>query len=146
MGAQTTLCYSYVGSCLNDLQDETKWVLSASSCNTLYSIHLPDCKATLSAPSIEDILGRRGSSFIQRRKTFEFFLTHLRRHDALRQVHLYKHNVLKNILLKSVHLYRTSQNMNLAIMDKHNKLDETIVKKESADIIEKVSLKSKSHP
>ena len=112
----------------------------------LHAIHLPDCKATLSAPSIEVILGRRGSSFIQRRKTFEFFLTHLRRHDALRQVHLYKHNVLKNISLKSVLLYRTSQNMNLAIMDKHNKLDETIVKKESADIIEKVSLKSKSHP
>ena len=36
--------------------------------------------------------------------------------------------------------------MNLAIMDEHNKLDETIVKKESTDIIEKVSLKSKSHP
>ena len=116
----------------------------------LHAIHLPDCKATLSAPSIEVILGRRGSSFIQRRKTFEFFLTHLRRHDALRQVHFYKHNVLKNILLKSVHLYRPFRAMNQlsnpAIMDKYNKFDERIVKKEDTDIIEKVSLKSKSNP
>ena len=39
-----------------------------------------------------------------------------------------------------------NQLSNPAIMDKYNKFDERIVKKEDTDIIEKVSLKSKSNP